>query len=275
LSQVTGTGPSGRIIAADVREFQAQAPVQAKAAAAPPSRTTETYTDYPNSNVRKVISNRLLEAKQTIPHYYLTIECRVDKLMKIREELNAKADGKFKLSVNDFVVKASALALKKQPVLNSTWSDQAIRRYHNIDINVAVGTPDGLFTPIVPDADKKGLVDISTKVKELAAKAKDKKLAPADYEGGTFTISNLGMYGVKQFAAIINPPQAAILAVGATEKRLVINDDPSTKKTKPYDEASILTVTLSCDHRVVDGAVGAEWLQAFKTYIEDPLRMLL
>jgi len=278
LSGVKGTGPEGRIIAADVREAQATArPVEqvAKARAEKAPVAGELYTDYPNSNVRKVIAKRLAESKQTIPHYYLTTECRVDKLLQIREELNNRADGKYKLSVNDFIIKASALALKKQPVVNSSWAEQAIRRYHNVDINVAVSTPEGLFTPVVPDVDKKGLVAISSAVKELATKAKEKKLTPADYEGGTFTISNLGMFGVKQFAAVINPPQAAILAVGATEKRLVVNEDQAAKKTKPYEEASILTVTLSCDHRVIDGAVGAEWLQAFKSYMEDPLKMLL
>jgi len=278
LGSVPGTGPNNRVIAADVAEFAARATGGA-AARAPearaPSSPTDAFTDYPNSNIRRVIARRLSESKQTIPHYYLTVECRVDKLLKIREELNSRSDGKYKISLNDFIVKASALALRKQPVVNSSWSDQAIRRYHNVDINVAVNTPDGLFTPFVPNADKKGLVAISNTVKELATKAKEKKLVPTDYEGGTFTISNLGMFGIKQFAAVINPPQAAILAVGSTEKRLVVNEDTTTAKNRPYEEANILTVTLSCDHRVVDGAVGAEWLQSFRSYMEDPLKMLL
>jgi len=281
VAAVPGTGPNGRVVAADVAEYVARitggaaVPVSAPSAEARPAVAGAAFTDFPNTNIRKVIARRLSESKQTIPHYYLTVECRVDKLLKVREELNSRGDGKYKISVNDFIIKASALALRKQPVVNSSWSEEAIRRYHNVDINVAVNTPEGLFTPIVPDADKKGLLAISNNVKELATKAKEKKLTPQDYEGGTFTISNLGMFGIKQFAAVINPPQAAILAVGSTEKRVVFNEDAATAKTRPYEEANILTVTLSCDHRVIDGAVGAEWLQAFKGYMEDPLKMLL
>eukprot|EP01087_Luapelamoeba_hula_P021602 TRINITY_DN758_c0_g1_i1.p1 TRINITY_DN758_c0_g1~~TRINITY_DN758_c0_g1_i1.p1 ORF type:complete len:698 (-),score=174.02 TRINITY_DN758_c0_g1_i1:15-2108(-) len=290
LSALSGTGPNNRIIAADVLEYKApvadekassasaSAPAQKVApakASAQPTAGSGNYTDIPNSNIRKVIARRLTESKQTIPHYYLTVECRVDKLMKLREEFNNKSEGKYKLSLNDFIIKASALALKTNPSVNSSWADDAIRRYHNIDINVAVNTPDGLFTPYVTDVDRKGLIAISQSVKDLANKAKDKKLTPKDYEGGTFTISNLGMFGISQFAAVINPPQAAILAVGSTTKRLETNRDVLTSKLRPYEEASYLTVTLSCDHRVVDGAVGAEWLQSFKSYMEDPFKMLL
>lgn len=272
ISSIPGTGPNQRIIAADVREYEAP-----PAVAAAPSLAREagaTYADLPISNIRKVTASRLLESKQTIPHYYLTIEARVDKLLKLREELNAKSGGKYKLSLNDFVVKASALALRKEPTVNSAWMETAIRRYNNVDINVAVNTPDGLFTPIVFDADRKGLVAISENVKVLAEKAKARKLAPAEFNGGTFTISNLGMYGITQFAAVINPPQAAILAVGSTQRRLIPAEDDAAKSA-PYQAANYLTVTLSCDHRVVDGAVGAQWLQAFKSYLEEPMTMLL
>lgn len=269
LAGIAGTGPNARIIRADVLEHAVGASVSAPA----PIRG-EAYTDYPNSNVRKIIAARLTESKQTIPHYYLTTECTVDKLLKIRAELNAKGEGKYKLSVNDFVVKAAALALRRKPVANSAWMGEFIRRYHNVDINVAVSTEDGLFTPIVFDADKKGLIDISQNVKDLATKAKEKRLQPSEFQGGTFTISNLGMYGIKQFAAVINPPQACILAVGATEKKVVPNET-KTAGADPFTVASVMTVTLSCDHRVVDGAVGADWLQVFRDLVEDPVKMLL
>lgn len=269
LASISGTGPNARIIKADVLEFAAT-----QATAATPVRG-DTYTDYPNSNVRKVIAARLTESKQTIPHYYLTTECQVDKLLKLRADFNAKAEGKYKLSVNDFIIKAAAVALKRKPAANSAWMGEFIRRYHNVDINVAVNTDDGLFTPIVFDADKKGLISISETVKELARKAKERKLQPSEFQGGTFTISNLGMFGIKQFAAVINPPQACILAVGGTEKKVVVSDAKSANPAEPFSVVSVLNVTLSCDHRVVDGAVGAEWLQVFKELVEDPVKMLL
>jgi len=272
LAGVSGTGPNARIVRADVLEYAA-AGASASAPAPAPIRG-ETFTDYPNSNVRKIIAARLTESKQTIPHYYLTTECIVDKLLKIRADLNAKGEGKYKLSVNDFIVKAAALSLRKKPIANSAWMGDFIRRYHNVDINVAVSTDDGLFTPIVFDADKKGLISISQNVKDLATKAKEKKLQPSEFQGGTFTISNLGMYGIKQFAAVINPPQACILAVGGTEKKVIPNESKAPG-AEPYSVASVMAVTLSCDHRVVDGAVGAEWLQVFKDLIEDPVKMLL
>ncbi|KAK5582949.1 hypothetical protein RB653_004539 [Dictyostelium firmibasis] len=276
LSAINGTGPNSRILKADVLEFtpqkqevaqpQQQQQTTKKQTVAP---TTGEFTDFPHSNIRKVTATRLTESKQTIPHYYLTMECRVDKLLKLRAELNAM--NTVKLSVNDFIVKASAAALRDNPVVNSTWTDQYIRRYHNIDINVAVNTPQGLFTPIVRGVDMKGLNSISTSVKQLAEKAQNGKLQPSEFESGTFTISNLGMLGIKQFAAVINPPQAAILAVGTTETRVV----PSNKSDSPYETATVLSVTLSCDHRVVDGAVGAEWLKSFKDYVENPIKLIL
>ncbi|KAF2078510.1 hypothetical protein CYY_000135 [Polysphondylium violaceum] len=276
LSAIAGTGPNSRILKADVLEFTPStkpsaatgAPAAAKPTVATPG-SSAAYTDIPHTNVRKVTASRLTQSKQTIPHYYLTMECRVDKMMKVRKELNAQL--KYSISLNDFIIKAAAAALRDNPTVNSTWMDDAIRRYHNVDINVAVNTEHGLFTPIIRDADKRGLGSIALGVKELAAKAQNKQLTPAEFETGTFTISNLGMFGIKTFSAVINPPQAAILAVGTTEQRLV----PSTNPDSPFETATILSVTLSCDHRVVDGAVGAEWLKSFKSYVEDPLKLLL
>ncbi|KAM9982580.1 hypothetical protein ACTFIZ_007119 [Dictyostelium cf. discoideum] len=280
LSAINGTGPNNRILKADVLEFVPQKQEVAQQQTTTTTTTTTTkkptaptssgeFTDIPHSNIRKVTAARLTESKQTIPHYYLTMECRVDKLLKLRSELNAM--NTVKISVNDFIVKASAAALRDNPVVNSTWTDQFIRRYHNIDINVAVNTPQGLFTPIVRGVDMKGLNSISTSVKQLAEKAQNGKLHPSEFESGTFTISNLGMLGIKQFAAVINPPQAAILAVGTTETRVVLSNKPDS----PYETATILSVTLSCDHRVIDGAVGAEWLKSFKDYVENPIKLIL
>eukprot|EP01122_Echinamoeba_exundans_P007429 TRINITY_DN2294_c0_g2_i1.p1 TRINITY_DN2294_c0_g2~~TRINITY_DN2294_c0_g2_i1.p1 ORF type:complete len:630 (+),score=177.63 TRINITY_DN2294_c0_g2_i1:67-1956(+) len=293
LTQVVGSGPNNRIVAADVRQYSAKpasataAPAAAAtAAAAQPAApkvasvgAAPSFTDIPVSNIRRVIAQRLTHSKQTIPHYYLTMECNVDKLMAVREQLNSASDGSYKLSVNDFIIKASALALKKVPEVNSEWRETVVRRYHNVDINVAVSAPQGLFTPLVRDADKKGLATLNSDVKELAEKAKAGKISPDDLSPGTFTISNLGMFGVSNFAAVINPPQACILAVGTTEKRVVPNplfkSGDADSKQSAYTTANIISVTLSCDHRVVDGAVGAQWLQAFKSYLEDPLKLLL
>eukprot|EP01098_Paradermamoeba_levis_P005473 TRINITY_DN229_c0_g2_i1.p1 TRINITY_DN229_c0_g2~~TRINITY_DN229_c0_g2_i1.p1 ORF type:complete len:493 (-),score=172.70 TRINITY_DN229_c0_g2_i1:19-1308(-) len=272
LTGVAGSGPQGRVVAADVSEFKAAS----FAAPAPAIQVTpgQLYTDFPNSNIRKVIASRLTLSKQTIPHYYLTINCRVDELLQIRAKLNAQANNKYKLSVNDFIVKAAALALKRVPEANSTWQDDFIRRYHTVDINVAVNSPQGLFTPLIKDADKIGLQTINGQVKELAEKAKAGKLTPTDLSIGTFTISNLGMFGIDQFAAVINPPQACILAVGSTTKQVIVTEEGEGKKEK-FSIANIMNVTLSCDHRVVDGAVGAQWLAAFRDYVENPLKLLL
>eukprot|EP01111_Echinosteliopsis_oligospora_P019485 TRINITY_DN945_c0_g2_i1.p1 TRINITY_DN945_c0_g2~~TRINITY_DN945_c0_g2_i1.p1 ORF type:complete len:653 (-),score=233.85 TRINITY_DN945_c0_g2_i1:32-1990(-) len=288
LSAVSGTGPDGRIIKADILEFvedrksrpkqvaqpaAAAEPVKQTRAAPTPAAAAESldYTDVSVGNIRKVTAQRLSLSKQTIPHYYLTMEIRVDQLQKLRAELNAQANNKYKLSVNDFIIKAAALSMRRVPIVNSAWNDTFIRRYNNVDINVAVNTDQGLFTPIVKEANKKGLSEIANAVKSLAEKAKEGKLQPAEFQGGTFTISNLGMFGIKNFSAVINPPQAAILAVGGAEKRLI----PKEGGEGQYDTATILTVTLSCDHRVIDGAVGAEWLQAFKDLMENPIKMLL
>jgi pyruvate dehydrogenase E2 component (dihydrolipoamide acetyltransferase) len=277
LSQVTPTGPNNRIVAADVREFTPSAAAAAATTTAAGKKTTTTaaaaggdYVDLPVSNIRRVTAERLTQSKQNIPHYYLSMDCNVDKLLQVREELNASGKGEYKLSVNDFIVKAASLALRKVPECNSEWRGDVIRRYQTVDINVAVTTSQGLFTPLVRNADQKGLSTISAQVKELAEKAKAGKIALDDIQPGTFTISNLGMFGISQFAAVINPPQACILAIGGTEKRLV----PASNEAG-FTTANVLTVTLSCDHRVVDGSVGATYLQFFKDYLENPLKLLL
>ncbi|MGE5516651.1 MAG: pyruvate dehydrogenase complex dihydrolipoamide acetyltransferase [Bacteroidota bacterium] len=282
LKAVKGTGPYGRVVKADVEQAvkggvapaaAASAPVAApaapKAAPAPAAANPfePAYEEIPNSSIRKVIARRLTEAKQTVPHFYLTIDCEVDALLKVRAELNGRSDA-YKLSVNDFVIRAVALALKKVPAANASWGEEAIKRYIDVDVSVAVATANGLITPIVRHADHKGLAAISNEMKELAGKAKDGKLKPEEFQGGGFTISNLGMYGIKEFAAIINPPQGCILAVGAGEQRPVV-------KNGALAIATVMSCTLSVDHRVVDGAVGAEFLAAFKKLIEDPLSMLL
>eukprot|EP00842_Homolaphlyctis_polyrhiza_P006490 jgi/Hompol1/6842/HPOL_000475-RA len=279
LASIVGTGPGGRIVKSDVENFKpagakAAAPAAAKtAAAAPavPAAAGASYTDIPLTNVRKVIAARLTESKSTIPHYYLTIEIDADKILKLREALNKDGNGKYKLSVNDFVIKASSLALKDVPEVNSSWQETFIRQHNTADIAVAVATDSGLITPIVHNAETKGLASISNAVKELAEKAKANKLAPHEYQGGSFTISNLGMFGIKHFTAIINPPHACILAVGGVEDKLVIDDAAA----KGFRAQKVMTVSLSSDHRVVDGAVGAKWLQRFKHYLENPLSMLL
>eukprot|EP00656_Telonema_subtile_P047520 TRINITY_DN5461_c0_g1_i2.p1 TRINITY_DN5461_c0_g1~~TRINITY_DN5461_c0_g1_i2.p1 ORF type:complete len:223 (+),score=59.02 TRINITY_DN5461_c0_g1_i2:249-917(+) len=222
--------------------------------------------------MRKVIAKRLCESKQTIPHYYLSVECEMDNLINLRKTM--LADHEAKVSVNDFIIKASACALKSVPTVNAQWSDQHIRYLDNIDICVAVATDGGLVTPIVSDVPSKGLTDISASVKDLATRARDGKLQPAEMIGGTFTVSNLGMFGVSHFTSIINPPQVAILAVGGTQKK-VLPGDANEDGVPQFRVANVMTVTLSCDHRVVDGAVGAQWLKAFKGYVEDPMKMIL
>lgn len=274
LAGISGTGPGGRIVAADVeaaiRSGKA-APAGASAGAPAATPSTGTWTDIDISQIKRVTASRLLQSKQEIPHYYVTQEVAVDSLLALREQVNASlaAAGAGKLSVNDFIIKAAALALKKVPAINSSWRGDVIREYSNVDINVAVQTPIGLMVPFVKDADKKSLLTISTEVKELAAKAKEGKLKPEEFTGGTFTISNLGMFGVKQFCAIVNPPQAAILAVGGSQSKVVKTADGK------FVTAQTLNVTLSLDHRVVDGALGAQWLQAFKAYVESPLTMVV
>jgi pyruvate dehydrogenase E2 component (dihydrolipoamide acetyltransferase) len=225
----------------------------------------QRYRAIPHNNIKKVTAKRLQESKQTIPHFYLTVDCRIDELLKMRKRIN---DTGLKVSVNDFVVRAVALALREVPAANAAWTDEALLLFEDVDISVAVATPNGLITPIVKNADQKGLAAISDEVKALAAKARDGKLRPEEFTGGGFTISNLGMFGIKDFAAIINPPQSCILAVGAGEQRPVVNG-------AAIEIATVMSCTLSVDHRSVDGAVGAEFLGAFKRRIEDPALMLL
>ncbi|KAI0242542.1 pyruvate dehydrogenase complex dihydrolipoamide acetyltransferase component (E2), partial [Massospora cicadina] len=272
LSDISGTGPNGRITKADVESHKPRncALRSCEGIFCPGIYFWRIYR-HSLSNIRKVIATRLTESKQQIPHYYLTVEANVDKVLKLRQHLNSVANDGYKLSVNDFVAKAAALAMKDVPDVNSAWHGDFIRKYHSVDISIATATPIGLITPIVKSVESKGLSSISNEIKALASRARNNELKPHEYQGGTFTISNLGMFGVNSFTAIINPPQSCILAVGTTQTRLVA--DAATEKG--FKESSIMSVTLSCDHRVVDGAVGAQWLKAWKSYIENPLTMLL
>lgn len=227
--------------------------------------------DIPVSSVRGVIAKRLVESKQTIPHYYLSIDIKMDSALAMREEFNKMLEKeKVKLSVNDIIIKGMAMACKKVPEGNSAWLENVIRQYDHVDVSVAVSTDNGLITPIVFGADTKGIVQISKDVKELAKKAREGKLQLQEFQGGTITVSNLGMFGIQNFSAIINPPQSIILAVGSTEARLI-----PAKDEKGFTTAQYMSVTASCDHRTVDGAVGARWLAAFKSFMENPTTMLL
>lgn len=262
LLEVQGTGPRGRIVRRDVEAARDRAPV-----AAAPSGNRAAARRVPHSGMRRAIARRLTESKQQVPHFYLTVDCRMDALLALRAQAN-QGDA-VKLSVNDFIVRAAALALREVPEVNASWQDDAIEFHAGADISVAVATDGGLVTPIVRDADVKPLSAIAGEIVELAGRAKVNRLKPEEFTGGSLTVSNLGMYGIKQFAAIINPPQVAILAVGAAERRPVVDDNGDLKA------ATVMTVTLSADHRVVDGAVGARWLAAFRTLIENPVRILL
>ncbi len=277
LASVKGSGPRGRIIKADVEGYKSSAtsnsehPPTNAVVFGPDVKTNiygMAYKEIPNNAIRKIVAKRLSESKQTVPHFYLTIECILDNLLAARKDMNDAANGAFKLSVNDFIIKASAMALKAYPAANVSWSDDAIHQYLSSDISVAVSTPTGLITPIIKAAETKGLAVISSEMKDLAARARDGKLKPEEFQGGTFSVSNLGMFGVKEFAAIINPPQGCILAVGAGEERAVVINGSVQVRT-------VMNCTLSVDHRCVDGAVGAEYLQIFKRYIENPVSMLL
>ena len=277
LAVLAGSGPGGRIVKIDIEAaLKGGAPVAVPGTAGAPVAPVPTtaaqppdadYTEIPLSNVRKVIARRLTEAKQTIPHFYLTVECEIDRLLAYRKELNERAED-IKISVNDFVIKSAALALQRVPAANASWSDTALLRHNRVDISVAVALDDGLITPIIRNADHKGLATISAEMKDLAGRAREGKLMPEEYQGGTFSISNLGMLGIREFSAVINPPQGAILAVGAGEKRPVVKDDALAI-------ATVMSCTLSVDHRVVDGAVGARFLKVLKALLEDPLTMLL
>ncbi len=280
LASVKGSGPHGRIVKSDLEKAPAGfAP--AKAAGAPAQKPAAAGLDakaladaygipyklLPNNGVRKVVARRLLESKQTVPHFYLTVDCELDALLNVRKELNEAAQG-YKISVNDFVIKATSMALAKYPAANVSWTDENTVQYERADVSVAVATPNGLITPIIKDAANKSLKDISNEMKELAAKAKDGKLKPAEFQGGTISVSNLGMFGVREFAAIVNPPQGSILAIGAGEQRAVVKDGQ-------VKIATVMTVTMSTDHRCIDGAIGAEYLQVFKKLLESPMSLIL
>lgn len=264
LARVAGSGPHGRILRRDVEAARDAAPAAGQPQAAAPRAAGRRV---PHSGMRRAIARRLSESKQTVPHFYLTVDCRMDALLALRAQANQA--GAIKLSVNDFIVRAAAQALRDVPEVNASWQDDAIEYHAGADISVAVATEGGLVTPIVRDADDKSLSAIAAEIVELAGRAKVNRLKPEEFTGGSLTVSNLGMYGIKQFAAIINPPQAAILAVGAAERRPVVGPNGE------LEAATVMTVTLSADHRVVDGAVGAQWLAAFRARIENPVRILL
>ena len=281
LGALKGSGPNGRIVKADIEAAQQRGPAAAPAAPAaapapvakpPAAPITAPHHLVPHSSVRKVIARRLAEAKQTVPHFYASIDVELDALLKLRGELNAKSapegPGAFKLSVNDLVIKAAAITLRRVPKVNSSFTDEATVMFDDVDISVAVSIPDGLITPIIRRADQKGLAAISNEMKELAGRARAGKLKPEEYQGGGFSISNMGMYGVSTFAAIVNPPQSAILAVAAGQQRAVV-------KGGQLAVATVMTCTLSVDHRIVDGALAAEWLAEFKRVVEDPLSLML
>lgn len=265
LLGVTGTGPHGRIVRRDVELARDRTPAAAPATA--PLAGRPAARRVPHTGMRRAIARRLTESKQHVPHFYLTVDCRMDALLALRAQANH--GGAVKLSVNDFIVRAAALALREVPEVNASWHDDDIEYHAGADISVAVATDGGLVTPIVRDADLKSLSAVAAEIVELAKRAKVNRLRPEEFTGGSLTVSNLGMYGISQFAAIINPPQAAILAVGAAERRPVVDDDGQLVA------ATVMTVTLSADHRVVDGAVGARWLAAFRALIENPVRILL
>lgn len=269
LESITGSGPRGRIIKADVEQALTQGGMSRSS---PPSALLSGYEPaykvMPTSNIRKIIAKRLVEAKQTIPHFYLTVECEIDALLKAREQINKRAEGAYKLSVNDFVIKACGVALTRVPSANASWIEDQIYQYTSADVSVAVAIEGGLITPVIRQAGTRGLIEISHEMKALALRAREGKLKPEEFQGGTFSLSNLGMYGVKEFSAIINPPQGCILAVGMGEERPIVKKGVLTV-------ATLMTCTLSVDHRVVDGAVGAQFLKVFKELIENPVMMIL
>jgi pyruvate dehydrogenase E2 component (dihydrolipoamide acetyltransferase) len=281
VSRIPGSGPRGRIVARDVQAAMSARPaaVAVTARGPTPEQIVALYHDTPHEevpldNMRKIIAARLTQAVQTIPHFYLTMDVEIARVLALREEVNSAApmkDGQpaFKLSVNDFVIKAWAAALQRVPAANAVWAEDRILRFRHSDIGVAVAIENGLLTPVIRRADTKPLSTISSEMRDLSERARAKKLKPDEYQGGASAISNLGMYGIREFSAIINPPHATILAVGAAQRRPVETDDGGVKFV------SQMTVTLSCDHRVVDGALGAELLTAFKGFIERPVTMLM
>jgi pyruvate dehydrogenase E2 component (dihydrolipoamide acetyltransferase) len=276
LATLTGSGPNGRIVRADIEAALPKETPLARPVAEPIARAaggpSAPHRLVPHSSIRKVIARRLTEAKSSIPHFYVSMDIEIDALVKLMAELNAKAPAEgpdvYVITVNDLVIKASAATLRRVPAVNASWTDEGTILFDDVDISVAVAIPDGLITPIVRHADRKGLATISREMKDLAGRARAGRLKPEEFQGGGFSISNMGMFGVTDFAAIINPPQSAILAVGAGRKRPVVKDDALAI-------ATVMTCTLSVDHRVVDGALGARWLREFKRIVEDPLSLLL
>ncbi len=281
LRDVQGSGPYGRIVKDDILDFLSSGRNRGEI-----KRNSEEFSLQANSNMRKVIAKRLLESKNTVPHFYLNIDCNIDALLEARKQINDSLASKnkktsqngsqdsqdqnpLKLSVNDFVIMASAKALRDVPEANSSWGDDAIKLYNNVDVSVAVAIDGGLITPIIKNADQKDLITISKEMKDLASRARAGKLSPEEYQGGGFSLSNLGMYGIKSFNAIINPPQSCILAVGASARIPVVSEG------NKIEIATMMNVSLSCDHRVVDGAIGANFLAVFKKYIESPILMFV
>ncbi len=270
LKNIKGTGPHGRIIRADIL-VAAKTPAKV---ATPIAVSNEDPFALPlgkfdgHTTMRKVIARRLTESKQQVPHFYLEVDVELDALLALRKQINDREGATAKLSVNDFIIKATGMALEQVPAANASWTDAGVQYYSRADVSVAVAIPGGLITPIIKNAGQKRLVQISNEMKDLAARAKDGKLKPEEFQGGTFSLSNLGMFGVKSFSAIINPPQACILAVGAGEERPVV-------RKGALAVANVMTCTLSVDHRVVDGAVGAQWLAVFKKLVQSPLELVL
>ncbi len=281
LTAITGSGPKGRIVKADLSTAVAPAaaaapvsavtmPTSANAAAVEAIYQGRGFKTVPLDGMRKIIASRLTEAKQTIPHFYLRRDIRLDKLLRVRGEINKGLEARgVKTSVNDFIIKACALALQKVPTANAVWAGDRVLQMEASDISVAVAIEGGLFTPVLQDAEAKPLSQLAVEMKDLAARARNRKLAPHEYQGGSFSISNLGMMGIDNFDAVINPPQGAILAVGAGKKRPVVLDDGS------LSVATVMSVTMSVDHRVIDGALGAELLNEIVNYLENPLSMLV
>jgi pyruvate dehydrogenase E2 component (dihydrolipoamide acetyltransferase) len=264
LSLLTGSGPNGRILKIDIENFKEEKKSQVDNI--PLSNNNSELIK--NSSMRKTIAERLVKSKNEAPHFYLSIDCNIEQLLKARSTINSKANDEYKISVNDMIIKAASATLLKVPKANASWENENTRYFKNTDISVAVAIDGGLITPIIKNVEFKGLLEISNEMKTLAQKAKEGKLKPEDYIGGSFSISNLGMYGIKEFSAVINPPQGCILAIGVGEQRAIVTNNQ-------ISIATMMTVTLSCDHRVVDGAVGAEYLSKFKEFIENPSLMLL
>ncbi len=295
LSAIGGSGPNGRVVKRDIEAAIAGGGAKAapRAATSAPSTAAAgqpqpasagpdprkiaaqldmAYEEVPANNMRKTIARRLVEAKQTVPHFYLTVDIELDALLALRSQINKAVPDGVKISVNDMIILASAKALMDEPDTNASWAGDAVLKYASADVAVAVATENGLITPVIRDVQTKGLPEISAEMVDLATRAREGRLKPHEYQGGTFTISNLGMFGIREFAAVINPPHGAILAVGKGEKRPVVR---TTDKGDELAIATVMSVTLSCDHRVVDGAVGARWLNAFQQRLENPLSMLL